>query len=403
MTNKKFILLPAFLFPLVVILSQCLSGGKVKDPRGPEYAGAQTCVSCHKDISSTYLHTAHFAASLPATAQTIQGSVNPGENNLAYNDHSKLLMQKKDSGYYQTNYINKEQVATARMDIVLGGIKGISYLSWKENELFQLPVSYDIPKKHWIVSPGYDTTIASFDRMITSRCLECHASFAKEEAPKLSSFSGEDVGFQKSSLILSVDCERCHGPAKKHVDFQLENPKVKTAKYITKIAALTRNQKVDLCGTCHSGTNTITSKSIFDFKPGDKLSDFKRHPPSTQPVDYAHIDVHGDQLDMLKSSKCYMSSQMDCATCHNTHKNQRNDLVALAQRCSTCHTSTKHNECEMTGKLTAAVLKANCIACHMPALPSKVIVNEEQSVLVNTHHIAIYPNEVKKVLAYLKK
>jgi hypothetical protein len=45
----------------------------------------------------------------------------------------------------------------------------------------------------------------------------------------------------------------------------------------------------------------------------------------------------------------------------------------------------------------------------MPALPSRVIISPNSDttlsadIFVHTHHIAIYPQEVKKVLAYLGK
>jgi hypothetical protein len=406
MAKRKLLLLPLFLFPLIVILSQCLSTKDVQeaqDPRGDAYAGAKTCVSCHKDISNSYPHMAHYIASSPATTQTVHGSFLPGLNSVTYNDHTKVVMTKTDSGLYQTNYVNGQKVETARIDIAMGGVKGESYLYWKENELFQLPVSFDNIKNHWMMSPGYDTVMASFDRSINLRCMECHTSSAKTEPGKLLSFSGDAIGFQKNSIILSIDCERCHGGARQHVDFQTANPTAKTAKYITKISALTREQKIDLCGTCHSGTQTQNSKSIFDFKPGDKLTDYKKHAPSAGPLDLAHLDVHGDQLDMLKTSKCYISSQMDCSTCHNTHKNERNDMLLFAQRCQTCHKTANHNLCKMTGKLDTKVLQAKCISCHMPALPSKAIVNEKESVLIHTHHIAVYPDEITKITDYIKK
>ncbi|AMR33754.1 hypothetical protein A0256_21115 [Mucilaginibacter sp. PAMC 26640] len=403
MYNKKLLFLILCLLPVAAILTQCLSEKKAADPRGPEYAGQATCNSCHKNIGSSYLHTAHYMASLPGDAKSIQGSFASDSNTVIYNDHTKIKFQKTDSGYYQTSFVNGEKTQSARMDITMGGVKGESYLYWNENELLQLPGSYDNKKRHWIISPGYDTTIASFDRMITQLCMECHASFTRTEAAKVASFGGDVVGFEKGSVILSIDCERCHGPAAQHVKFHQDNPAEKKAKYLTVISALSRQAKIDLCGTCHSGTSTITSKSIFDFKPGDKLADFKKHAPSATPLDYAHIDVHGDQMDMLKTSKCFISSQMDCSTCHNTHQNERNNLTAYTSRCLTCHTTAKHNLCKLTGKVDQAILSAKCISCHMPALPSKAIINESESVLVNTHHIAIYPDEAKKVLNYLKK
>lgn len=406
MSKRKLLLLPVFLFPLVIILSQCLSSKDTQqapDPRGEAYAGAKTCISCHKDISNTYPHMAHSIASSPASTKSIHGSFAPGQNSVVYNGHTKVVMTQTDSGLYQTSYVNGKQVETARMAIAMGGVKGESYLYWNENELFQLPASYDNIKKHWIISPGYDTVMASFDRSINIRCMECHASYAKTEPGKVPSFGGDVTGFDKSSIIMSIDCERCHGGAKQHVDFQTANPTVKTSKYITRISALTREQKIDLCGTCHSGTQTINAKSIFDFKPGDKLADYKKHEPKAGPLDFAHIDVHGDQLDMLKTSKCFIGSKMDCNTCHNTHQNERANAVIFAQRCQTCHQAANHNLCKLTGKLDAQVLQTKCISCHMPALPSKAIINDKESVLIHTHHIAVYPDEVTKIATYLKK
>lgn len=405
MSNKKLLLLPVFLFPLAVILSQCLTSKKEvnADPRGEAYVGAKTCISCHSNIANTYPHMAHNIASSWASVNSIHGSFANGQNSVIYNDHTKVMMTKSDSGLFQTNYVNGQKVESARMAIAMGGVKGESYLYWKENELFQLPISFDNSNNRWIVSPGYDTTMASFDRAINIRCLECHASFAKTEPGKAPSFGGDVTGFDKNSIIMSIDCERCHGGAKQHVDYQTANPAVKEARYMTRISSLTREQKVDLCGTCHSGTQTENTGSIFDFKPGDKLSDFKKHATSAGPVDLAHLDVHGDQLDMLKTSKCYISSKMDCNTCHNTHQNERGNALLFAKRCQTCHSTQTHNVCKMAGKMDATLLQAKCISCHMPSLGSKAIINNNQSVKIHTHHIGIYSDDVTEIKTYLNK
>ena len=78
------------------------------------------------------------------------------------------------------------------------------------------------------------------------------------------------------------------------------------------------------------------------------------------------------------------------------------------QKCLGCHTpQTTH--CKMLDKLTDEALKANCINCHMPALASKKISVQVSDTLpriqflVHTHHIAVYPQEVKKILAYINK
>ncbi len=68
----------------------------------------------------------------------------------------------------------QQKTRTERIDIVTGsGIKGQTYLYWKGDQLFQLPVSYWTDLKRWITSPGYTEGVANFDRPIVPRCLEC--------------------------------------------------------------------------------------------------------------------------------------------------------------------------------------------------------------------------------------
>jgi hypothetical protein len=402
MAKRYLVFLLLSLLPLSAILTQCLNPTEKKDPRGEAYAGAATCVSCHKNINNNYLHTAHFEASIPVNESNIKGPFTAG-NTFVYNDHTKVVMTKTDSGFYQTSYVNGKNIQSARFDITFGGIKGESYLTWNGNQLLELPVSYDNSIKKWIISPGYDSTRITFDRAINTTCMECHASYAKSEPLNVASFDDRAEGFDKNALITGVDCERCHGPAKAHVDFHTKNPDVKKGMFLTSYKSMTRAQRIDLCGTCHSGSYPIVTKSIFSFKPGDTLSNYKRHSAFTPPADFTHIDVHGDQVDMLQTSKCYIASNMDCATCHNVHNNDHNNLIGFTRKCMNCHSTANHNFCKMEGKLSAAVLQSQCISCHMPALPSKLIVYADKSAMVRTHHIAVYPEETKKIIAFIKK
>jgi hypothetical protein len=56
----------------------------------------------------------------------------------------------------------------------------------------------------------------------------------------------------------------------------------------------------------------------------------------------------------------------------------------------------------MAGQISMGILKKNCISCHMPELTSKVIIAGDSSTLIHTHHIAIYPDQTQKILAFLK-
>jgi hypothetical protein len=341
-------------------------------------------------------------ASQPADNNTIQGSFKKGSNEFLFNAGTKVVMSKNDSGFYQTGYVNGKAQESRRFDISFGGIKGQTYAYWFMNMLFQLPISHVTNEHAWINSPGYDPNRIIFERPIGTKCLDCHASYIKQVPPTIPGFNGNGEGFEKSSIVYSIDCERCHGPAAEHVKFQTDNPDEKKAKYIATFKSLTRAQKIDMCAVCHSGANSHIIKPTFGFKPGDTLTNYVR-PVSALSLDYGHMDVHGNQKGLLSTSKCFISSNLDCSSCHDTHINDRNNPALYNAKCMVCHSNNNSNHiCKLTNQLGADLLKNNCISCHMPSLPSKLIIAGDSSAMIHTHHIAIYPDQTQKILAYLK-
>ncbi len=402
MRKRKLIRLAVFLVPLVFIFSQCFNSKKSEDPRGEAYAGAESCKSCHKEVFNSYLHTAHFMSSQSSAATNIHGSFKNGENEFVFNPMLKVKMHKTDSGFYQTSYENNKPTQSQRFDITFGAVKGQTYAYWVANELFQLPISYDEITHKWINSPGYDNSHAAYERAIGVRCLDCHISYIKPAPPELPGYYTNNEGFDKSSIVYTIDCERCHGPAAEHVKFQTENPHEKKAKYIVSYKSLTREQKINMCAVCHSGGNNTLYKPLFGFKPGDTLEKFMKIKASNTALNFKVIDVHGNQKALLASSKCFMSSNMVCSTCHNTHVQDRGKDIIYAAHCSTCHNKESHNICGLSTKLSPAALTENCISCHMPAFPSRVIITGEARAMVHTHRITIYSEATKKVLSQLK-
>lgn len=408
--QKRIMLLGGiFLIPLILIISQCFNreNNKPADARCNMYAGSASCVKCHKDISNNYLHTAHFQTSRMASAASIHGSFAPDSNTVTFNDSLKVVMEKQGKTFYQVSYKNGKPIQKQPFDIAFGGIKAETYLYWNNKQMMQLPISYYNAIHSWANSPGYTADNADFSRVIGARCFECHSSYVKELPPQVQSLEHK-VEMDKSSLVLSIDCERCHGPAINHVNFHTEYPQEKKAKYMVTYQSLTRAQKIDMCGVCHSGNSSVMLKSTFGFKPGDTLANFKEpefYHPDTDP---AKMDVHGNQVQLLSASACFIKSKMDCATCHNTHNNERNLTKLYTQRCLNCHKTANHTSCKLANKLGEAAIAGKCIDCHMPKKLSSVIAvhNSSNTTLdpyeVRTHRIAIYPEESKKIISWLK-
>ncbi|QQL50473.1 multiheme c-type cytochrome [Mucilaginibacter ginkgonis] len=408
MNGKRICIFILLLLPLAAVLTQCLPPDKEKpDPRDQVFAGSHKCINCHKDIYNNYVHTAHYMSTAPATAQSINGDFLPGNNTFRFNKQLQVVMEKRDSGFYQAAYFNGKLQQAHRFDIVFGRTKAQTYLSWRGNRLFQLPVSYFNNVHRWTNSPGYATDHAEFDRPITRRCFECHSSYIKELPKTAEDMQRREVDFDKESLINGIDCERCHGPAANHVNYHTQFPQEKQAKYIVKFAALTRSQKMDACGVCHSGGKDVFQVTAFRFKMGDKLENFKEPNFLKQDLNPATLDVHGNQDGLLRTSQCFLKSNMDCSSCHDAHKNDIGNTLVYSQRCMACHKDVQH---KFNGRLVnEGILGKNCIDCHMPQKPSNVIAVEASGgkkvvpYMVRTHHIAVYPQETDKVIAYLSK
>jgi Cytochrome c554 and c-prime len=405
MKTKNICFFVFLLIPLSTLLTQCFKKEKA-DPRDPVYAGSDKCIKCHKDVYNSYIHTAHFQSSRIADEHDIHGSFLKEKNTVDLNDRLKVVMEKRKDGLYQVAYLDGKQLDAHRFDITFGGVKSETYLYWKGKEIFELPMSYFSALHSWTNSPGYSGNHADFSRPILRRCFECHSSYIKEIPQAQVNLQSRKVEFDPQSLILGIDCERCHGPGTNHVNFHTEFPEEKKAKYIVKFSSLTRSQKLDACAVCHGSAKDNFQISSFVFKMGDTLNKFKESTFLKQDPNPATLDVHGNQNGLLAFSKCFLMSNMDCTTCHDVHQNQSANLALYSQKCMSCHNEANHNFCKMAPKLGAAI-KNNCIDCHMPLKPSGIISvasthgQKQDPYLVRTHRIAVYPEETQKIQAFI--
>ena len=235
MSYKRSVTVIFFIVSCVFILIQCINNGNdtnekkvksavitdTKNVNFQQFAGSVTCAKCHKKIYESHVHTGHYLTSQPAIEKYIKGSFEKGKNRYPYNPSLFVAMEKRDSGLYQVVYSNGVEKIARRFDIVVGsGAKGQTYLDWKNNNLFQLPISYFTAANEWANSPGYPNRVV-FNRPVTSRCLECHSTYANT----ISSENKEPEEFDHYQILYGVDCEKCHGPAAKHVEYQTQNPK----------------------------------------------------------------------------------------------------------------------------------------------------------------------------------
>jgi hypothetical protein len=405
--RRSFVVI-GMIVSLVFVMTNCINGEKKDKPVEEEadvkkfesYAGAEKCAACHKNIYEKHLMTAHHFTSQPAEKKYIKGSFEKDHNQFRYTSSLLLSMEKRDSGFYQVVYFKNEEKMAMPFNIVIGsGVMGQSYLTRRGDRLYQMPITYFTAAHQWSNSPGFPNDKVLTDRPVTARCLECHATFAQGEGGT----DLEPLSFPADKLIFGVGCEKCHGPAAMHVDYQIKHPDDTTAKYIINPAALSRQRQLDICAMCHGG-KIQKNKPSFTFTAGKDLADyFNTNSINQAAMSTGEVEVHGNQYGLLQASKCFQQSQLTCNTCHNTHENERGDMTLFSQRCMDCHNINDNNFKTLSHK-DVSIISKNCIDCHMPQQPSKAISvylqgkNEMVSSMIRSHFIAIYPEEAKKFL-----
>jgi len=376
------------------------SGKLSGNGRGPAYAGDRACAACHSDHSSTYAQTNHCRTSSLPTRETILGSFNEPANSLKIEDPAPVIgdpglsykLEQKNGRFFQTaitGFAGDLQTRTESMDIVIGsGVRGQSYLYWRGDLLFELPVSYWSDGLQWINSPGYRNGPPNFQRPAIPRCLECHVSYIKVDSSESSANR-----YDKTTLLTGISCETCHGPGSTHIAVNrassselqgLRGPAILNP------ATFSRDRQIDLCALCHSGAQQEPLAPAFSYKPGTPLDSYLRPLPVAQE---SHPDVHANQVGLLKKSRCFLkSATMTCSTCHQVHAPER-PAASYSVKCLSCH---KEESCGMVRKLGPQI-KSNCIDCHMPLEQTQAIVSQTGDQVIRTtmrtHWIRVYSTE----------
>lgn len=373
------------LVPPAEAQSPTQSPASVSNSETVRHAEDRVCSTCHQEKYTSYQLTAHYRTSQMPTKTSIAGSFAPGQNTMAtFNPQLSFHMEERNGLFYQTELLQKPSQPIRRSEqigIVVGSAtKGQTYLYWQGDRLFELPVSYWTALKSWVNSPGYIDGAADFDRPVTPRCLECHATFFESLAP-----SSSDNQYNKQNFVLGISCERCHGASGTHVDRASKAASVASPNPLPPLG-LARDRQIDICAQCHGGVGKPIAPS-FSFQPGALLSQYLSLP---QPGPMEPVDVHGNQVALLERSLCYQSSStMSCSTCHDVHAPEKS--AASYSVCLNCH---QQKDCGMFAKRGAAIAQ-DCINCHMPIQDSKSLAldTDEETRLpakVRNHWIRVY-------------
>lgn len=362
-------LLSAFLCLLSPVNAQHAPSGDAfsAKPDASAYIGNTACAKCHAEIFASYQRTAMAHSSGPADEDFLGGEFThkpSGVHYSIYRDNGKIWLSFDRPG---------DPLIHGKREFLyyIGqGRRGRTYLFSTDGFVFESPVNWYADRQLWDLAPAYgNSKTIPLNLPATTSCLHCHVSGVR---PPL---DGSDNLYPSPPFFYSgITCERCHGPGAEHAQgAPIINP--------AKLPAKLRDQ---VCMQCHLEGNAAIERSgkhIYDYKPGDDLSDYVRYfllagnvPPGLRAT---------SQFEALAQSMCKKKSgdAMSCTSCHDPHQPvvPDNKIAFYRAKCIACHGTVfaaKHHPQQQ-----------DCAACHMPRASSSDVAHTE----VTDHRILRRP------------
>lgn len=372
------------------------------------------CRQCHQAIYNTFVETGmgqsiEVASRKKSAADYSRPGIYDRIADLryrAYWDQDSLFIQEYRLNKKDTVHNRREQVSY----IIGSGQHTNSHLQNINGYIHQMPMTYYTQKQHWDLPPGFENGVNTrFSRKIGLECMSCHNGY-----PDF--VMGSENKYR--SVPQGIDCERCHGPGSIHVAQRSTGSRIDTSRYIdysiVNPAKLSIDAQFDLCQRCHLQGNAVLKegKSFFDFKPGQKLSDYI----SVFLPKYENADdefIMASHADRLKQSACFIKSYekvkhstelkpykeaLTCVTCHDPHVSVRHtNKNVFNDACLRCHSDPK--ALETSHQSLKAGSWTNCVSCHMPSSGSTDIPH----VSVHDHYIRkpVTRKEQEKIRKFL--
>lgn len=382
---------------------------EVLAPRGAQlhgYVGTAICAECHQ-APSTRQPCSHMALTLHSTGQfALTRSLNLPAVVLDETNHVRYRIEQQD-GKLHLEARRGREVARAEMTYALGSGKlALTFVREIDADNYEeLRVTYYARTDRWDLTPGQRMARPVSAREALGRpiekhgdqgCLNCHASLLVQSAGKL------DLALSR----FGVDCERCHGPGRDHVESAQRGTPVKPrAPELIEALELARrlregqrpaNPPEELLQSVAKAGDERLIRDLYVCGECHGRPEIWEHRTNLQ---LAKLPVAA-----LVASACYQNSvtKLLCGDCHDPHGDSPHDDLDYVAVCLRCHQqnpaqpagATAHRPPGKEGSRDrppsqiTRVCPVNpsdgCIDCHMP-LRSPI-----RQIHSTQHRIAIY-------------
>ena len=401
---------------------------------GATYVGSAACAGCHRSEVEDWHKTWHSKMEQWATPQTVLGDFDNQVityNNVSARDEAGKLQRnvtyqvrthRENDEFFFTvlDADNPANNQTYKVAKTLGGKWNQGYEVKVGDDYMPAMLRYSVTAKEWltgqfsrgdwIVADGTpDGRPRRPDELpkgqaAGSKCEGCHATgleFYKDTDAASHKNANLDGGVPRppnpndglwrsrpqpgGHAELGVSCEKCHGPASRHVQAAeaakaAGKPLHRDERHIVHmIKDLDFDQQTQVCGQCHGrGINRTIGALHFpiDFRPGDRdiTSHFRFWQyPNRSFYSNGWAQKNRQQWQDFTKSAHFTKAKMSCITCHTFHGKWEDAQLRLLPQalCTDCHKAggaAQSPSVEMYQGSPMEEAGVTCINCHMPRI-----------------------------------
>ena len=329
-----------------------------------DYAGSQTCTSCHSKEHNEWLISHHARAMLPANDSSVLGNF----------DNAKLVADGVITRFFKKDgkfYINTQGDDGKNHDYEIKYTFGFTPL---QQYLVEFPggrmqatrASWDTQKKKWFhqyagqkIPAGDWLHWTGNSQNWNTMCAACHSTNVHK------GYDEAKDTYQTSFNEVNITCESCHGPGKLHIEYVKGGEYAAGKKILGSRLLLTKSstqkELINACGYCHARRAEITDA----VHPGKEfMNDFIPELP-TNTFFYADGQMNDEDYNYTSFLQSKMFRRgVQCMHCHNPHSGSLKLDGNIV--CSQCHATATHNTPAHTMHSENSV-GSSCINCHMPS------------------------------------
>lgn len=307
------------------------------------YVGSKVCGECHPGELASYGGSGHSRTLRPAASTKLARQLD-GRHVADPELAGVTWSYRLSDGEFSVSRAEAGESESWIIDFALGsGQHATTFVSLSGRDTpdpdgFEHRLTYFAHDESLGLTPGQSARSKTpgrtpqgfhLPKLATLDCFGCHATRTSAESP---------MTLDLATLIPNVSCERCHGPAKAHVEAARRGLTGLIMRHGP--ARETADSQMRLCGKCHRLPEMVQPAS--SIRPSNRsLARF----PSVG----------------LSQSACYIRGRgaLRCTTCHDPHARSSTDRPAYEARCLECHQAGSKEACPVSPR-------SGCIECHMP-------------------------------------